>query len=162
MRFDSGRRQSSWGLRDARPVCWVRELRFWLLVGQSSWVDDCRRWRNSQHSKDCVSLSSCRKTKTQEVNKRFVPELPRVVSVSGFLCIWIFYIFIFWLCYMTTIPSCIGTKCGLFFNIVFFCGWHMSSIGVTMLESSWSKYSSTADTMSSYEIITLFTFQLPL
>ena len=40
------------------------------------------RW-NSQHSKNCVSLSSCWKTKSQEGNKSFVPELPRVVSVSS-------------------------------------------------------------------------------
>ena len=47
------------------------------------------RCRNSQHSKNCVclSLSSCRKPKSQEGNKSFVPELKEVVSVSGFLCI---------------------------------------------------------------------------
>ena len=37
-----------------------------------------------------------------EVNKCFIPELQGVVSVSGFLCIWTFYIFIFWLCYIWT------------------------------------------------------------
>ena len=43
----------------------------------------CRvRW-NSQHSKNCVSFSSCWKPKSQEGNKSFVPELPRVVSVSN-------------------------------------------------------------------------------
>ena len=37
---------------------------------------------NSEHSKNCVSFS-CRKPKSQEGNKSFVPE-PRVVSVSCF------------------------------------------------------------------------------
>ena len=41
------------------------------------------RW-NSQHSKNCVSLSLCWKPKSQEGNKSFVPELKKVVSVSGF------------------------------------------------------------------------------
>ena len=43
----------------------------------------------------CVFLSSCWKHKSQEDNKSFVPELPRVVSVSrlsGFLCMWTFYV----------------------------------------------------------------------
>ena len=61
------------GLRDAQRVCWVR-------------------W-NGQHSKNCVSLSSCRKTK--EVNKRFVSKLKKVDSVSGFLCIWKFYLSVY-------------------------------------------------------------------
>ena len=42
MIFESGRGQSSYVPRDAPRVCWVK-------------------W-NSQHSKNCVSLSSCRKT----------------------------------------------------------------------------------------------------
>ena len=37
--------------------------------------------RNSQHNKNCVSLSSCWKTKSKKVNKRFVPELKKVASV---------------------------------------------------------------------------------
>ena len=56
-----------------------------------SWGVDCGRCRNSQHSKNCVSVSLCRKPKSQEGNKSFVPELKKVVSVSGFLCIWIFW-----------------------------------------------------------------------
>ena len=40
------------------------------------------RW-NRQHCKNCVSLSSCWKPKSQEGNKSFVPELPEVVSVSS-------------------------------------------------------------------------------
>ena len=52
------------------------------FVGSVSWdLTLCRavqrtegRCRKSNHSKKCVSLSSCRKTKTQEMNKRFVPE----------------------------------------------------------------------------------------
>ena len=42
-----------------------------------------------------VSLSSCRKPKSQEGNKSFVPELKKVVSVSGFLCKWTFYISVY-------------------------------------------------------------------
>ena len=48
------------------------------------------RW-NSQYSKNCVSLSSCWKPKSQEGNKSFVPELKKVVSVSGFRCIRTFH-----------------------------------------------------------------------
>ena len=74
-------------------------VEIWLRTGQSNWGLTKERCRNSQHSKNCVSLSSCRKTKLKNNNKRFVLELWRVVSVSGFLCIWIFYIFVFWICY---------------------------------------------------------------
>ena len=35
------------------------------------------------------------KPKSQEGNKSFVPDLPRIVSVSGFLCIWTFYISVY-------------------------------------------------------------------
>ena len=42
-----------------------------------------------------LSLSSCRKTKSQECNKSFVPELKKVVSVSGFLCIWTVYMSVY-------------------------------------------------------------------
>ena len=42
-----------------------------------------------------VSLSLCRKTKSQKkLINVFVPELKKVISVSGFLCIWTFYIFV--------------------------------------------------------------------
>ena len=46
MRFEVGQGKFSFGLRDAPRVCWVR-------------------W-NGQHSKNCVSLSSCRKTKLKK------------------------------------------------------------------------------------------------
>ena len=46
LRSVAGRGQSSWSLRDVSHVCWVR-------------------W-NGQHSKNCVSLSSCRKTKLKK------------------------------------------------------------------------------------------------
>ena len=93
----------------ARPVqlwstgCAARLLGQW--VGILIWAESSAReltdgrCRNSQHSKNCVSLSSCLKTKSKKVNKRFVIELPRVVSVSGFLCIWTFYIAV---CYITS------------------------------------------------------------
>ena len=63
--------------------------------------------RNSQHSKNCVSLSSCWKPKSQEGNESFVPELKIVVSVSGFP-MYISHIHIlvlfWWLCYIFTNP----------------------------------------------------------
>ena len=85
---------------------WTKRVDFWTWVRpvqllttgcpRVCWV----RW-NGQHGKNFVSLSlsSCRKPKSQEVNKRCVPEL-KVVSVSGFLYvnvlhIWIFHIFVF-------------------------------------------------------------------
>ena len=74
-------------------------VEIWLWAGQSSWVDDYERCRNSQHSKNCISLSSCRKTKTQEVNKTFVPEQREssVFQISPHL--YFLHIFIWVLCY---------------------------------------------------------------
>ena len=76
----------SWDLKldEASPVCSLRD------APRVCWI----KW-NGHHSKNCVSLSSCRKTKSQEVNKRFVPERKKVVSVSGFLCIWWIFFFFF-------------------------------------------------------------------
>ena len=74
----------------ARPVeiwSWTRRVHLGLRdAPRVRWV-----WWNGQSSKNCVSLSSCRKPKSQESNKSFVPELLRVISVSGFLCMWPFY-----------------------------------------------------------------------
>ena len=53
--------------------CGVRAR--WLGQWVESW-----RWTKSQHYNNCVSLSSCRKPKSQEGNKSFVPE-PRESSV---------------------------------------------------------------------------------
>ena len=51
-----------------------------------------------------VSLSPrVEKMKVKKI-KRFVPELKKVVGISGFLCIWTFYISIFWIYY--TSSSC--------------------------------------------------------
>ena len=65
------------------------EASWFLDLGEASPVGSTRcaargrvRW-NSQHSKKCVSLSSCWKPKSQEGNKSFVPELKKVVSVSS-------------------------------------------------------------------------------
>ena len=86
-------RKCDWGVNDVMPgsdglrIWWFRKssyLRFDSGPGQFSRGVDCRRCRNSQHSKNCVSLSSCRKPKSQDGNKRFVPEQQRVVSVSVF------------------------------------------------------------------------------
>ena len=69
---------------------WTKRVDF-LDLGEASPVGSTRcvvrcwdRW-NSQHSKNYVSLSSCWKPKSQEGNRSFVPELPRVVSVSSVL-----------------------------------------------------------------------------
>ena len=71
---------------------WVE---IWLWAESSAGELTEERCRNSQHSKNCISLSSCQKTKSQKVNKRFVPELKKVVSVSGFLCMWTFYVSVY-------------------------------------------------------------------
>ena len=64
---------------------WTKRVDF-LDLGAASPVGSTRCWVrwNSQHSQNCVSLSSCWKHKSQEGNKSFVPELQKVVSVSGF------------------------------------------------------------------------------
>ena len=88
------------------------EVSWFLDLGEASPVGSTRcaacsgvRW-NSQHSKDCVSLSLSQKPKSQEGNKSFVPELLRVVSVlsvfripmhMNVLQIQIFYEFMLWL-----------------------------------------------------------------
>ena len=76
------------------------------LLGQ--WVESWR-WTNSQHRKNCVSLSSCWKPKSQEGNKSFVPE-PRESSVFRGIPIYVYfyasvylYIRISWLYYNITI-----------------------------------------------------------
>ena len=56
------------------PVCWVSQFRFWLLAESSAEGLTEKRCRSSQHSKNCVFLSSCRKPESQEGNKSFVPE----------------------------------------------------------------------------------------
>ena len=66
LRFVSGQGQSSWGLRDVPCVRWVSELRFWLWAESSAGELTEGQCRNSQHSKNCVSLSSCQKTKSQK------------------------------------------------------------------------------------------------
>ena len=76
----------SWDLK-------LDEVSWFLDLGEASPVMDYGiparcwvRWK-SQHNKNCFSLSSCRKPKSQEGSKGFVSELKKVVSVSGFLCI---------------------------------------------------------------------------
>ena len=72
------------------------ELIFWIWARPVQlWTTRCSarcgvRW-NSQHSKNCVSLSACWKPESQEGNKSFVPELP---VFRDSLCI--FRIFISW------------------------------------------------------------------
>ena len=80
----------SWDLDLDESSCFAAGMRArWLGQWVESW-----RWTNSQHSKNCVSLSSCRKPKSQEGNKSFVSE-PRESSLFwvffGFLCVRIFY-----------------------------------------------------------------------
>ena len=83
LKFGPGKSQSSCGLRDARRVCWVSELRFWLWAESSAGeltVGDV----GTVSIVKIVSLSPhVEKLKVKEkLNKRFVPELPKVVSVS--------------------------------------------------------------------------------
>ena len=75
-------------------------------LGESSWVYEMRRaWWGSDGTvsivKLCLFSPRVEKPKSQEGNKSFVPELPRVVSISGFL-MYISYIHIlvlfWWLC----------------------------------------------------------------
>ena len=109
---DFWKKAASWDL-NLEEACGFSSLRKARSVGSTWCAARCWvRW-NSQQSRNCVSLSSCRKPKSQEGNKSFVPELPRVIGVSGFLCIWTFYtsvylyilrismfrIFVFRICY---------------------------------------------------------------
>ena len=57
LRFEPRRRQSSWVLRNARHVCWVSELRLDSGPASSPGEMTDGRCRNSQYSKNCVSLS---------------------------------------------------------------------------------------------------------
>ena len=104
LRIETGRGESSLWATGCARVCWVSELRFWFWAESSAGDLTEERCRNSQHSKNCVSFYSCRKTKLKKsINVSYL----KVVSVSGFLCIWtfyIFYVFVFWICYSTTLP----------------------------------------------------------
>ena len=87
MRFEAGRSELIWDLGEAsRVIDYGMPARCWV------------RW-NSQHSRNCVSLSPrIEKPKSQEGNKSFVPEQPTVVSVSsvsGFLCICTFHVSVY-------------------------------------------------------------------
>ena len=95
-----------YGMRRA----FVRSLSWDLSLGEASWflslgeanpveATGCTciywvRW-NRQLSKNCVSLFPCLKPKPKKVNKRFVPEQKKVVSVSGFSCICTFYVSVY-------------------------------------------------------------------
>ena len=96
----------------ARPVqlgatgCAVRLLgqlvEIWLWAGQSSWVLTEERCRNSQHNKNCVSLS-CRKTKLKKLINVLYLNYRESSVFRGFPCIWIFNISYF--DYATQTPS---------------------------------------------------------
>ena len=61
----------SYGMRGA----FVGSVSWDLTLGRAVQLEvGCGRCRNSQQSKNWVSLSSCRKTKSQEGHKHFVPE----------------------------------------------------------------------------------------
>ena len=97
-------RKCNWGVYDVMPgseglrIWWfLKKAVSWdLTLGRASPVGgvDCGQCRNSQHSKNCVSLSSCRKTKSQEVNKCFVPEQRE----SSVFCIPHAYVYVTGLC----------------------------------------------------------------
>ena len=77
-------RKYDWGVNDVMPGS--EGLRFLVIFAKAvSWDLNLSRdstnggvhcaWCiNRQHCKNCVSPSSCWKNKSQEVNKRFVPE----------------------------------------------------------------------------------------
>ena len=77
----------------------TKRVDIWAGWGQSSWGYGMHRAllgeMKSQHSKNCNSLSSCKQPKSQEGNKSFEPEVKHVVSVSGFICMWTFYISVY-------------------------------------------------------------------
>ena len=82
----------SWDLK-------LDEASWFLDLGEASSVGSTRcaardvaRW-NSPHSKKCVSLSSCRKPKSQEGNKSFVPESRKSSVFRVFFRFRIFRIF---------------------------------------------------------------------
>ena len=87
-----GEASSDSDLGEASPVmvyrmhrAFVGSVSWDLNLGEGSSAGELTkgRCRNSQHSKNCVSLSPrVEKLKVKKGNKRFVPELPRVVSVS--------------------------------------------------------------------------------
>ena len=101
--FDSGRGQFNWGLRDdtrllgqlveiltlGRAV--QKRVEIWLWAAQSSWGLTEGRCRNSQHSKNCISLSSCRKTKLKKlINVSYLNNESRQcfgISLHPYICI---------------------------------------------------------------------------
>ena len=96
LRFRSGRGESNCGLRDTQRVCWVISWDF-----DSGPINQLGGWL-----KDDVGTVSIVKTVSlspraeklefkKKVYKRFVPELKKVVSVSGFPCVCIFYISVY-------------------------------------------------------------------
>ena len=80
--LDSWRGQSSWGLR--MRSAFIASESWDLTLGRASSAGvGCGWCRNSQHSKNCVSLSPrVEKLKFKKWINVFVPEQQRVVSVS--------------------------------------------------------------------------------
>ena len=96
LRFGPRGGQSSWAQRDEPCVCWVYELRLGRL---ESWPKDDV---GTVSIVKIVSLSlRLEKLKVKKKVKGFVPELKKVVIISGLfvniLHIHIFYVFVFWL-----------------------------------------------------------------
>ena len=127
------KRVDFWDLGEASPVmdygmptrCWVR-------------------W-NSQHSRNCVSLSSCWKPKSQEGNKSFVPELKKVISVSSvseFLYIWLFHIFVFRICYNIVVVILYSILWNMFQLLVVYLyhGWKQIQQSFENQKCGWLKY----------------------
>ena len=97
---------------------WTKQVDFLSWARPDQWTTGCPRavWSGGTVSIVeivCVSLSPrVEKPKSQEGNKSFVTELKKVVSVSGFLCMWTFYASVYvthpyicilvlsWICYM--------------------------------------------------------------
>ena len=88
---------------------WTKRVDFWTWARPIQlWTTGCLHVVGSDGTVSIVKIGSLsprvEKPKSQESNKSFVPELPRVISVSGFLCIWTYtfpYIsrIVLWLCY---------------------------------------------------------------
>ena len=82
---------------------WMKRVDFliWARLGQLG-LRDAPRVVGSDGTVSVVEIVSLsprvEKPKSQEGNKSFVSELLRVVSVSGFLCMWTFHVSVYFTC----------------------------------------------------------------
>ena len=81
---------------------WTKRVDFWTWARPVQlWTTGCPRVVGSDRMVSIVKIVSLsarvKKPKSQEGNKSFVPELKKVVSVSGFLCMNVSHICIFYI-----------------------------------------------------------------